>query len=194
MTELPHIHRVALAETDVDAGLRRHDVYASRAGYPLTVIPAQPPHAAASTTVIPAQAGIHASLHFKWLGPRDPRRLHARNTTVRFGATNVDAGLRRHDELDGYRTRILSTVIPARAPHVDAPEVVTAARVTQPTRDAVIPAQTPHAAAPTTVIPAQPPHVAARATVIPAQAGIHASFHTRTLEILDEPHQATRPA
>jgi len=67
MTELPYIHHASFAETDVDAGLRRHDVYTSRAGHPFTVIPAQAAHASARATVIPAQAGIHASFHTRTL-------------------------------------------------------------------------------------------------------------------------------
>jgi len=67
MTELPHIHRVALAGTDVDAGLRRHDVtWGPRSRSP-SALHAQTPHAAASTTVIPAQAGIHASFNTRTL-------------------------------------------------------------------------------------------------------------------------------
>jgi len=67
MTELPHIHRVALAGTDVDAGLRRHDVtWGPRSRSP-SALHAQTPHAAASTTVIPAQAGIHVSFNTRTL-------------------------------------------------------------------------------------------------------------------------------
>jgi len=100
---------------------------------------------------------------------------------IPLAATNMDAGLRRHDEVEGHRAGTLSTIIPAQALLVDAPENVITARITQPTRE--------------TVIPVPAPHVDTPATVIPAQAGIHASFNTRALEILhDTRRQATRLA
>ncbi|HWK34490.1 MAG TPA: hypothetical protein VNR51_12535, partial [Hyphomicrobium sp.] len=162
---------------------------------PATVIPAPAPHVDAPTTVTPAQAGIHASFQLKWLCPHDLRRLHARNTAVPFAATNVDAGLRRHDVTWRPRTRSLSAVTKVQATRVAAPNALTQARAPHvPAPTSVIPAQTHHVATSTAVIPAQAPHVDVPTAVIPAQAGIHASVNTRTLENSDSTHHVTRPA
>ena len=86
--ERAHHANVSSAQTNVDAGVRRHDVYASRARYPFTVFPTPGPRVATRTTVIPAQAGIHASLRARSvetlshrrraLAPGSPERCHWR--------------------------------------------------------------------------------------------------------------------
>ena len=83
------------------------------------------------------------------------RLSRAHHANVPFAEANVDADLRRHDEVDGYQARTLSIVVPARAPHVSA-------------RNTII----------------QAFDVPARNTVIPAKAGIHARFNASALETL----------
>ncbi len=89
------------------------------------------------------------------------RLSRAHHANVSFAKTNVDADLRRHDEVDGHQVRALSIVVPPQAPHVSA-------------RNNII----------------QAFDVPARNAVIPVKAGIHARFNARALETLSYPHRA----